>query len=101
MDLFIKAFKQNFEAVKKKGVKVVFSGRREPLSDEVYNAIEKLKDFNYKNVYYKSLNIRTGNIFSVVPVIIIIIIGTYGLFKSVLPVIINLIMKNKNILFQQ
>ena len=36
--------------------------------------------------YYKSLNIRTGNIFSVVPVIIIIIIGTYGLFKSVLPV---------------
>ena len=49
--------------------------------------------------YYKSLNIRTGNIFSVVPVIIIIIIGTYGLFKSVLPVIINLIMKNKNILF--
>ena len=49
--------------------------------------------------YYKSLNIRNGNIFSVVPVIIIIIIGTYGLFKSVLPVIINLIMKNKNILF--
>ena len=49
--------------------------------------------------YYKSLNIRTGNIFSVVPVIIIIIIGTYGLFKSVLPVIINLIMKNKSILF--
>lgn len=49
--------------------------------------------------YYKSLDIRTGNIFSVVPVIIIIIIGTYGLFKSVLPVIINLVMKNKNILF--
>lgn len=49
--------------------------------------------------YYKSLNIRNGNIFSVVPVIIIIIIGTYGLFESVLPVIINLIMKNKNILF--
>lgn len=49
--------------------------------------------------YYKSLNIRTGNIFSVVPVIIIIIIGTYGLFKSVLPVIINHIMKNKKILF--
>lgn len=49
--------------------------------------------------YYKSFNIRNGNIFSVVPVIIIIIIGTYGLFKSVLPVIINLIMKNKKILF--
>ena len=49
--------------------------------------------------YYKSLNIRTGNIFSVVPVIIIIIIGTYGLFKSVLPVIIKLVMKNKSILF--
>ena len=26
------------------------------LSDEVYNAIEALKDFNYKNIYYKSLN---------------------------------------------
>jgi len=49
--------------------------------------------------YYKSLNIRNGNIFSVVPVIIIIIIGTYGLFKSVLPVIINIVMKNKKILF--
>lgn len=49
--------------------------------------------------YYKSLNIRTGNILSVVPIIIIIIIGTYGLFKSVLPVIINHIMKNKKILF--
>lgn len=26
------------------------------LSNEVYNAVEKLKDFNYKNIYYKSLN---------------------------------------------
>ena len=49
--------------------------------------------------YYKSLNIRNGNVFSIVPVVIIIIIGTYGLFKSVVPVIFNLIMKNKKILF--
>ena len=49
--------------------------------------------------YYKSLKIRNGNVFSIVPVIIIIIIGTYGLFKSVVPVIFNLIMKNKKILF--
>lgn len=49
--------------------------------------------------YYKSLDIRSGNIFSVVPIIVMIIIGTYGLFRSVMPVIFNFIMKNKKILF--
>lgn len=49
--------------------------------------------------YYKSLDIRSGNIFSVVPIIVMIIIGTYGLFRSVMPVIFKFIMKNKKILF--
>lgn len=49
--------------------------------------------------YYKSLDIRSGDIFSVVPIIVMIIIGTYGLFRSVMPVIFKFIMKNKKILF--
>lgn len=49
--------------------------------------------------YYLSTNIRTGNITSVLPVIGIIIVGTYGLFKSVMPVIFDIIIKNKKILF--
>lgn len=49
--------------------------------------------------YYKSLDIRSGNIFSVVPIIVMIIIGTYGLFRSVMPVIFKFIIKNKKILF--
>ncbi|MCC0630649.1 MULTISPECIES: FtsX-like permease family protein [unclassified Clostridioides] len=49
--------------------------------------------------YYLSTNIRTGNITSVIPIIGIIIIGTYGLFKSVVPVIFDIIIKNKKILF--
>ncbi|MBY2478938.1 ABC transporter permease [Clostridioides difficile] len=50
--------------------------------------------------YYLSTNIRTGNIMSVIPVIAIIIAGTYGLFKSVVPVIFDIIIKNKKILFK-
>ncbi|WP_447497449.1 FtsX-like permease family protein [Clostridioides difficile] len=49
--------------------------------------------------YYLSTNIRTGDITSVLPVIGIIIVGTYGLFKSVMPVIFDIIIKNKKILF--
>lgn len=49
--------------------------------------------------YYLSTNIRSENISKVIPVILITIIGTYGLFKSVIPVIFNIIMKNKKILF--
>ena len=44
MDLFIKAFKENFEAVKKKGVKVVFSGVKARLSDKVLAQMEKMAD---------------------------------------------------------
>lgn len=49
--------------------------------------------------YYLSLNIRSENIMSSVTVVIVVIIGTYGLFKSVMPVLFSLIMKNKKILF--
>lgn len=44
MDLFIKAFKENFEAVKKKGVKVVFSGVKTRLSDKVLAQMKKMTD---------------------------------------------------------
>lgn len=44
MDLFIKAFKENFDAVKKKGVKVVFSGVKTKLSDKVLAQMKKMTD---------------------------------------------------------
>lgn len=44
MNLFIKAFKENFEIVKKKGVKVVFSGIKTKLSDKVINAMKKMTE---------------------------------------------------------
>lgn len=43
MDLFLKAFKKIFESVKKKGVKVVFSGLKTKLSDKVIEAMEKIE----------------------------------------------------------
>ena len=42
MNLFLKAFKENFEAVKKKGVKVIFSGVKDKLSEQVINSMEKM-----------------------------------------------------------
>lgn len=42
MDLFIKAFKENFDVVKKKGVKVIFSGIKDKLSDKVIKTMEKM-----------------------------------------------------------
>ena len=44
MDLFIKAFKENFDAVKKKGVKVVFSGVKTRLSDKVLAQMKRMTD---------------------------------------------------------
>ena len=44
MDLFLKAFKENFESVKKKGVKVIFSGVKTKLSDKVLNAMEDMQN---------------------------------------------------------
>lgn len=42
MNLFIKAFKDNFETIKKKGVKVVFSGVETKLSDKVLAQMKKM-----------------------------------------------------------
>lgn len=44
MDLFIKAFKENFDAVKKKNIKVIFSGVKEKLSDKVINQMNKMME---------------------------------------------------------
>lgn len=49
MDLFLKAFKENFESVKKKGVKVVFSGVKSRLSDKVINAMNKMEEETKNN----------------------------------------------------
>lgn len=48
MDLFIKAFKENFEVIKKKGVKVIFSGVKTKLSDKVIEQMQKMT-FETKN----------------------------------------------------
>lgn len=44
MDLFIKAFKENFEVIKKKNVKVIFSGVKEKLSDKVIKQMDKMME---------------------------------------------------------
>lgn len=49
MDLFLKAFKDNFDAVKKKGVRVVFSGLKDKLSDKVVKAMKKMSEETKNN----------------------------------------------------
>lgn len=49
MDLFIKAFKNNYETVKKKGVKVVFSGVKNRLSQRVIDTMEKMSEETKNN----------------------------------------------------
>lgn len=49
MNLFLTAFKNNFEAIKKKGVKVVFSGVKEKLSNKVINAMHKMMEETKNN----------------------------------------------------
>ena len=44
MNLFLTAFKKNFGAVKKEGVKVIFSGIPDKLSDKVLNAMHKMTE---------------------------------------------------------
>lgn len=44
MDLFLTAFKENFETIKKRGVRVVFSGVKDKLSDKVIKAMNKMSD---------------------------------------------------------
>lgn len=49
MDLFLKAFKENFESIKKKGIKIVFSGLKTKLSDKVIDAMEKMTNETKNN----------------------------------------------------
>lgn len=44
MDLFLKAFKENFDVVKKKGVKVIFSGVKTRLNDKVIKAMNDMTE---------------------------------------------------------
>lgn len=49
MNLFIISFKKEFNFLKSKNVKVVFSGRREPLSEEVLDAMDTLEEETKEN----------------------------------------------------
>lgn len=51
MDLFIKKFKNDFKIFNKKDIKIVFSGRREPLRQEILDIID---DITYKTKNNKS-----------------------------------------------
>lgn len=42
----------------------------------------------------------SGNVFNAFKALVLVIIGTYGLFGSVIPIIFNLLIKNKNILYK-
>ena len=44
MNLFIQAFQKEMETIKKMNVKVLFSGRREPLPDNVLAAMDKFQE---------------------------------------------------------
>ena len=44
MDLFTKHFENEYDEIIKSGVKVVFSGRREPLPESVLESMDKLMD---------------------------------------------------------
>ena len=44
MSLFVKAFKSDKKFFIKHDIKVVFSGRRKPLSDEVWNVMKKIEE---------------------------------------------------------
>lgn len=49
MDLFIKGFKSLSKEFNKKNIKIIFSGRKEPLSDEVYEVMEKITSTTKNN----------------------------------------------------
>lgn len=44
MDLFITMFQKEFKALKEKGVRVVFSGRRSPLRQDVLDSMDKITE---------------------------------------------------------
>lgn len=49
MNLFLKAFKSSIKEFNQNNIKVVFSGRKEPLSDKVYSAMKELENKTSKN----------------------------------------------------
>lgn len=49
MDLFVKHFKSEYKAIIKRGIKVVFSGRREPLPKSVLDSIDTLMEATKDN----------------------------------------------------
>lgn len=59
MNLFVTAFKKEKDFFVKNNIKIIFSGRKEPLSDKVYNImkeIEKLTSNCTKGVFNVCLN---------------------------------------------
>ena len=56
MDLFVQVFSKEFDEIKTRGIKVVFSGRREPLPDKVLKVIDELQE-ETKNNTSLTLNI--------------------------------------------
>lgn len=44
MDLFVTSFNRSFSKLKEENVKIVFSGRKEPLPDRVLKSMSKLKE---------------------------------------------------------
>jgi len=56
MDLFIKMFNSDFKSLKDNGVKVVFSGRREPLRQDVLDSMEYITE-ETKNNTKMTLNV--------------------------------------------
>ena len=59
MDLFVNMFKKECNKIHKEGIKIVFSGRREPLREDVLEAmdeiVEKTKD-NTKGIFNVCIN---------------------------------------------
>lgn len=49
MDLFIKKFRKYSENFNKENIKVLFSGRREPLKEEVLNALDEMTEKTKNN----------------------------------------------------
>ena len=49
MNLFLKGFKSSIKEFNENNIKVVFSGRKEPLSDKVYKSMKELESKTSKN----------------------------------------------------
>ena len=49
MNLFVKKFKKDFKTYSKKGIKIVFSGRREPLKREILDIMDEVVEKTKNN----------------------------------------------------